>query len=120
MQQLYEISLACVALGVATHQLRQQAQNNTLLTQTFSQQLSSALRQTARFVAGRSDAQLTPLLGTLHTLGEQLDALHVASHAHLWSVFRMRVALLIVEAFLQRHGEHLQRNIEEGAPAIAH
>jgi uncharacterized membrane protein YccC len=120
MQQLYEISLACVALGVATHQLRQQAQNNTLLTQTFSQQLSSALRQTARFVAGRADAQLTPLLGTLHTIGEQLDALHVASHAHLWSVFRMRVALLIVEAFLQRHGEHLQRNIEEGAPAIAH
>lgn len=120
MQQLYEISLACVALGVAMHQLRQQAQNNALLTDAFSQQLASALRKTGRFVAGRQDVQLQALLTSLQLLGDELDELHVASHEHLWSVFRMRVALLIVVSFLKRHGEYLQRNVSEGEPALAH
>ena len=120
MQRLYEISLACVALGVAMHQLRQQAQNNALLTDDLHRQLSTALRQTGRFVAGRPDVRLTPLLATLHALGDELDALHVATHEHLWSVFRMRVALLIVVSFLERHGEHLQPDRSEGAPILAH
>ncbi|WP_311886808.1 MULTISPECIES: FUSC family protein [unclassified Pseudomonas] len=123
MQQLYEISLACVALGVAMHQLRQQAQNNALLTDAFTQSLSSALRKTGRFVAGRQDVQLAPLLHTLHTLhtlGDELDELHVASHEHVWSLFRMRVALLIVVSFLQRHGETIQRSVPEGEAALAH
>jgi uncharacterized membrane protein YccC len=120
MQQLYEISLACVAVGVAMHQLRQQAQNNTLLTDVFSRQLSSALRKTGRFVAGRADVRLTPLLATLHNLGDELDELHVASHEHVWSVFRMRVALLIVLSFLERHGEDLQSVAPEGEPSLAH
>ncbi|MCU0070426.1 FUSC family protein [Pseudomonas koreensis] len=120
MQRLYEISLACVALGVAMHQLRQQAQNNTLLTDAFGRQLSTALRQTGRFVAGRPDVRLTPLLTTLHALGDELDALHVATHEHLWSVFRMRVALLIVVSFLERHGEHLQPDSSEGEQVLAH
>ncbi|MBV4474897.1 FUSC family protein [Pseudomonas botevensis] len=120
MQQLYEVSLGCVALGVAMHQLRQQVQNNRLLSDTFSQTLLAALRQTGRFVAGRPDAPLSPLLATLHALGDELDDLHVASHEHLWSVFRMRVALLIVVSFLERHGEHLQQTTPEGVPALAH
>lgn len=120
MQRLYEISLACVALGVAMHQLRQQAQNNALLTDAFGRQLSTALRQTGRFVAGRPDVRLTPLLTTLHSLGDELDALHVATHEHLWSVFRMRVALLIVVSFLERHGEHLQPDRSEGESVLAH
>lgn len=120
MQRLYEISLACVALGVAMHQLRQQAQNNALLTDDLHRQLSTALRQTGRFVAGRPDVRLTPLLATLHALGDELDALHVATHEHLWSVFRMRVALLIVVSFLERHGEHLQPDRSEGEPILAH
>lgn len=118
--QLYETSLACVALGVAMYQLRQQGHNNALLTAAFSQRLSAVLRETGRFVAGRPDARLTPLLNELHSLGDELDDLHVASHEHLWSVFRMRVALLIVVSFLQRHGEYLQRIPDEGAPALAH
>jgi len=120
MQRLYEISLACVALGVAMHQLRQQTQNNALLTDAFGRQLSTALRQTGRFVAGRPDVRLTPLLTTLHSLGDELDALHVATHEHLWSVFRMRVALLIVVSFLERHGEHLQPDRSEGESVLAH
>lgn len=118
--QLYETSLACVALGVAMYQLRQQGHNNALLTAAFSQRLSAVLRETGRFVAGRPDARLTPLLNELHSLGDELDDLHVASHEHLWSVFRMRVALLIVVSFLQRHGEYLQRIPDEGAPTLAH
>jgi len=120
MQQLYEVSLACVALGVAMHQLRQQAQNNALLSDAFSQHLASALRKTGRFVAGREDVQLASLLTTLRALGDELDDLHVASHEHLWSVFRMRVALLIIVSFLQRHGEFIERSIPEGEPALAH
>ena len=120
MQQLYEVSLACVALGVAMHQLRQQAQNNVLLSDAFSQHLASALRKTGRFVAGREDVQLASLLTTLRALGDELDDLHVASHEHLWSVFRMRVALLIIVSFLQRHGEFIERLIPEGEPALAH
>ncbi|MBK5512020.1 FUSC family protein [Pseudomonas sp. TH15] len=120
MQQLYEISLACVALGVAMHQLRQQAHNNQLLTDAFSQRLSKALRKTGRFVAGRPEVQLAPLLDALHALGDELDTLHVATHEHLWSVFRMRVALLIVVSFLERHGDDLQRAAPQGDPALAH
>lgn len=120
MQRRYEISLACVALGVAIHQLRQQMQNNALLSEAFGQRLTTALRQTGRFVAGRADTDLKPLLTTLHALGDELDDLHAATHEHLWSVFRMRVALLIVVSFLQRHGEYLQHNAPEGEPSLAH
>jgi uncharacterized membrane protein YccC len=120
MQRRYEISLACVALGVAIHQLRQQVQGNALLTDAFGQQLMTALRQTGRFVAGRPDVHLPALLTMLHALGDQLDDLHAATHEHLWSVFRMRVALLIVVSFLERHGEYLQHNAPEGEPALAH
>ncbi len=120
MQRRYEISLACVALGVAIHQLRQQVQGNALLTDAFGQQLMAALRQTGRFVAGRPDVHLPALLTMLHALGDQLDDLHAATHEHLWSVFRMRVALLIVVSFLERHGEYLQHNAPEGEPALAH
>ena len=120
MQRRYEISLACVALGVAIHQLRQQVQGNALLTDAFGQQLMGALRQTGRFVAGRPDVHLPALLTALHVLGDQLDDLHAATHEHLWSVFRMRVALLIVVSFLERHGEYLQHNVPEGVPALAH
>lgn len=120
MQRRYEISLACVALGVAIHQLRQQMQNNALLSEAFGQRLTTALRQTGRFVAGRADTDLKPLLTTLHALGDELDDLHAATHEHLWSVFRMRVALLIVVSFLERHGEYLQHNAPEGEPSLAH
>ncbi|WP_432219601.1 FUSC family protein [Pseudomonas kribbensis] len=120
MQRRYEISLACVALGVAIHQLRQQVQGNALLTDTFGRQLMDALRQTGRFVAGRPDVYLPALLTTLHALGDELDELHAATHEHLWSVFRMRVALLIVVSFLERHGEYLQPNAPEGEPVLAH
>lgn len=120
MQRLYEISLACVALGVAMHQLRQQAQNNGLLTDAFGQRLASALRKTGRLVAGRDDVQLAALLATLHQLGDELDELHAVSHEHLWSVFRMRVALLIVVSFLERHGDYLQPQDLEGEPQLAH
>ena len=56
----------------------------------------------------------------MHQLGDQLDELHAASHEHLWSVFRMRVALLIVVSFLERHGEYLQPQGLEGEPQLAH
>lgn len=101
------------------HQLRQQAQNNGLLSDAFNQRLSSALRHTGRFVAGRPDVRQAPLT-ELHALGDELDDLHIASHEHLWSVFRMRVALLIVVSFLKRHGDQLQRTVPEGGPALAH
>lgn len=120
MQRRYEISLACVALGVAIHQLRQQVQGNALLTDAFGRQLMDALRHTGRFVAGRPDVNLPALLTTLHALGDELDDLHAATHEHLWSVFRMRVALLIVVSFLERHGEYLQHNAPEGEPVLAH
>ncbi|RIJ13235.1 FUSC family protein [Pseudomonas sp. 91RF] len=120
MQRRYEISLACVALGVAIHQLRQQVQGNALLTDAFGPQLMAALRQTGRFVAGRPDVHLPALLTTLHSLGDELDDLHAATHEHLWSVFRMRVALLIVVSFLERHGEYLQQHVPEGEPVLAH
>jgi hypothetical protein len=78
------------------------------------------LRKTGRLVAGRDDVQLAALLATLHQLGDELDELHATSHEHLWSVFRMRVALLIVVSFLERHGEYLQPQGLEGEPQLAH
>ena len=55
-----------------------------------------------------------------HALGDELDALHTSVHEHLWSVFRMRVALLIVVSFLERHRGHFEPATLQGVPELAH
>jgi energy-converting hydrogenase Eha subunit F len=60
------------------------------------------------------------VIDSLHALGDELDALHSSVHEHLWSVFRMRVALLIVVSFLERHRRHFEPLAPQGVPALAH
>jgi hypothetical protein len=109
-----------MALGVALNQLRQQGQGNTLLSSEQQQRLLTAVRDCGRWVAGRPGIDLNRLLGDLHTLGDEMDDLHLVVHEQLWSVFRMRVALLIVESFIQRYREYFQPVDTVGAPALAH
>ncbi|MNP14607.1 Fusaric acid resistance protein family protein [compost metagenome] len=121
--QLYEVSLACMALGVALNQLKQQSQDNVLLSPQIKERLQSILRQTGRYVADRPGVDFDELTDELRLLGEELDQLHsselASGHEYLWSVFRIRVALLIVASFIERYCEFLQPS-DAGVPILAH
>jgi hypothetical protein len=109
-----------MALGIALNQLRQQGQNNELLSNEMQSRLFATVRETGRLVAGRPDIEVDRVLDSLHDLGDELDALHSSVHEHLWSVFRMRVALLIVVSFLERHRGHFEPATLQGVPELAH
>ncbi|MCB2255183.1 FUSC family protein [Pseudomonas chlororaphis] len=119
----FETSLACMTLGVAMHQLRQQSQDNPWLSSAGNADLQQLLRRIGRYVAGRGALQVGDLLARLRELGEHLDTLQADDQAQareqLWSLFRMRVSLLIVAAFLERYHPMLQPT-ETGDPALAH
>ncbi|WP_392888595.1 FUSC family protein [Pseudomonas migulae] len=120
-RDLFDVSLGCMALGIALNQLRQQGQNNPLLSPDMQNRLFATVRDTGRLVAGRAGIDKDRVLASLHVLGDELDALHCSVHEQLWSVFRMRVALLIVVSFLERHRGHFEPPIPtEGVPALAH
>ena len=117
--ELYEVSLAFMALGTSLSQLQQQAQHNRLLGADLQRRLLAAVNDAGRRVGGQVEANLSELLGQLTTLGDELDNLHISGHEHLWSVFRMRVSVLIVVSFLQRYHPYLEPETT-GVPAIAH
>ncbi|MCU1751245.1 FUSC family protein [Pseudomonas sp. 6D_7.1_Bac1] len=121
--ELFEASLGCMALGVALNQLKQQSLSNVLLNPQMRTRLLTAVRQAGRLVAGRRDVELAPLLNDVRILGDELDDLHAdgqsTAHDTLWSIFRMRVSLLIVAAFLERYRSLLVPS-EEGVPVLAH
>jgi len=119
-RDLFDVSLGCMALGIALNQLRQQGQNNALLSAGLQRRLFATVRETGRLVAGRRDIGVDHVLDSLHALGDDLDALHSSVHEHLWSVFRMRVALLIVVSFLERHRGHFEPATLQGVPELAH
>ncbi|GAB6403300.1 FUSC family protein [Pseudomonas sp. MHK4] len=119
-KDLFEVSLGCMALGIALNQLRQQGQGNALLSAETQGRLSATVRETGRLVAGRPGIEVDRVLDSLHGLGDELDALHCSVHEQLWSVFRMRVALLIVVSFLQRHRAHFEPEPSPGVPELAH
>ncbi|MNZ41524.1 Fusaric acid resistance protein family protein [compost metagenome] len=120
---LFEVNLACMALGVALRQLQEQGRANLLLTESTRTRLEQVLRDTGRYVAGRTRGQLTVLLDTLQALGEELDALHseqfAAAAEQLRSLFRIRVALLVIAGFLRHYNSYLDP-AAEGEPALAH
>jgi hypothetical protein len=118
--ELFEVSLGCMALGVALNQLRKQGRGNTLLSTEQQNRLMAAVRETGRLIAGRPGIDVNPLLANLHALGDEMDDLQRVVHEHLWSVFRMRVALLIVVSFLERHRQHFLPAEPKGVPALAH
>ncbi|MGE8097210.1 FUSC family protein [Pseudomonas fluorescens] len=119
-RDLFEVSLGCLALGIALNQLRQQGQNNVLLSPQTQTRLFATVREVGRLVAGRPNIEVDRVLDSLHGLGDELDALHCSVHEHLWSVFRMRVALLIVVSFLERHRGHFEPVTLQGVPALDH
>ncbi|MDZ5436009.1 FUSC family protein [Pseudomonas fluorescens] len=119
-RDLFEVSLGCLALGIALNQLRQQGQNNVLLSPQTQTRLFDTVRDTGRLIAGRPGIEVDHVLASLHALGDELDALHSSVHEHLWSVFRMRVALLIVVSFLERHRGHFEPVPSQGVPTLAH
>jgi uncharacterized membrane protein YccC len=120
---LFEVSLGCMSLGVALNQLKQQSQDNQLLPASTRTRLQSLLEQSGLYVAGLHAVDWRALTDDLRRLGDELDQLHAAAlssgHAQLWSVFRIRVALLIVASFIERYREFLEP-AEEGVSALAH
>jgi hypothetical protein len=119
-RDLFNVSLGGMALGTALNQLRQQGQNNPLLRADMQSRLFAAVGETGRLVAGRPDVDVDRVLDSLHALGDELDALHCSVHEQLWSVFRMRVALLIAVAFLERYRDHFRPATPQGVPELAH
>ncbi|MNP43310.1 hypothetical protein D3C76_1371210 [compost metagenome] len=119
-RELFQVSLGSMALGIALNQLRQQGQNNDLLSPDIQGRLFAAVRQTGRLVAGRPGVEPDAVLADLRTLGDELDGLHSSVHEHLWSVFRMRVALLIVVSFVERYRHYFEPVPDQGEPALAH
>ena len=119
-RELFQVSLGSMALGIALNQLRQQGQNNDLLSPDIQGRLFAAVRQTGRLVAGRPGVEPDTVLADLRTLGDELDGLHSSVHEHLWSVFRMRVALLIVVSFVERYRHYFEPAPDQGEPALAH
>lgn len=119
-RDLFEVSLGCLALGIALNQLRQQGQDNVLLSPQTQTRLFATVQEVGRLVAGRPNIEVDHVLDSLHALGDELDALHCSVHEHLWSVFRMRVALLIVVSFLERHRGHFEPVTLQGVPALDH
>ncbi|MGE8175666.1 FUSC family protein [Pseudomonas fluorescens] len=119
-RDLFEVSLGCLALGIALNQLRQQGQNNVLLSPQTQTRLFATVQEAGRLVAGRPNIEVDRVIDSLHALGDELDALHCSVHEHLWSVFRMRVALLIVVSFLERHRGHFEPVTLQGVPALDH
>jgi uncharacterized membrane protein YccC len=119
-RELFQVSLGTLALGIALSQLRQQAQSNALLSPPTQTRLLDTVRETGRLVAGRAGIEVDSVLQSLHALGDELDTLHSSVHDQLWSVFRMRVALLIVVSFLERHRHHFEAAPLQGVPALAH
>jgi len=91
-----------------------------LLSDDQQNRLLSAVRETGRLIARRTGIDVEQLLSRLRALGDELDDLHLDVHEHLWSVFRMRVSLLIVVAFLQRYRDYFETADPEGVPALAH
>jgi len=119
-RELFQVSLGSMALGIALNQLRQQGQNNDLLSEALKTRLFATVRETGRLVAGRPGAEPARVLDNLRALGDELDGLHASVHEHLWSVFRMRVALLIVVSFVERYRHYFEPGSAEGVPALAH
>jgi len=119
-RDLFQVSLGCMALGIALNQLRQQGQNNDLLSAQVKTRLFATVRETGRLVAGRPGVEPGQVLENLRTLGDELDGLHASVHEHLWSVFRMRVALLIVVSFVERYRGFFEPGSVEGVTALAH
>lgn len=119
-RELFQVSLGSMALGIALNQLRQQGQNNDLLSEALKTRLFATVRETGRLVAGRPGAETARVLNNLRALGDELDNLHASVHEHLWSVFRMRVALLIVVSFVERYRHYFEPGSAEGVPALAH
>lgn len=119
---LFEVSLGCMALGVALNQLKQQGQSNELLTVEVKARLQSILDRSGRYVAGGFGVDVRALTADMRRMGDELDQLHstesTSAHEQLWSVFRIRVALLIVTSFIERYREFLEP-AEEGVPALA-
>ncbi|MNN79481.1 hypothetical protein D3C81_1961320 [compost metagenome] len=112
-----------MALGVALRQLQEQSRDNPLIAAQTRVQLEQVLRDTGRYVAGRTQVHLALLLDTLQALGEALDAVHSeqfdAPAEDLRSLFRIRVALLVIAGFLRHYSGYLDP-AAEGAPALAH
>jgi hypothetical protein len=90
------------------------------LSADVQNRLLATVQDTGRLLAGQPGLALDPVLSALRNLGDHMDTLHAGVHEHLWTVFRMRVALLIVVSFLERHREHFQPVDPEGVADFAH
>jgi uncharacterized membrane protein YccC len=111
-KRLYDVSLACMSLGVALNQLKLQSLHSIYLGPALKAQVELLLGQVGTLLAGRQRVDHLQLAANLRQLGAELDQRHspasTAGHEQLWSLFRINVALLIVASFVERYSEFLQ------------
>ncbi|MCU1719384.1 FUSC family protein [Pseudomonas sp. 5P_3.1_Bac2] len=119
-QRLYDVSLACMSLGVSLNLLKQQ---RAQLEPVFDNRLQQLLEQIGAMLSDQRRIDHLQLAHDLRDLGAQLDERHSVaranSHEQLWSLFRINVALLIVASFIERYSEFLQP-LSSGESRLAH
>lgn len=119
-QRLYDVSLACMSLGVSLNMLKQQ---RAQLAPELNNRLQQLLEQIGALLSDQRRIDHLQLAQDLRALGAQLDERHsvarASSHEQLWSLFRINVALLIVASFIERYSEFLQP-LPSGESRLAH
>jgi uncharacterized membrane protein YccC len=119
-QRLYDVSLACMSLGVSLNMLKQQ---RAQLEPELNNRLQQLLEQIGALLGDQRRIDHRQLAADLRALGAQLDERHsvarASSHEQLWSLFRINVALLIVASFIERYSEFLQP-LPSGENRLAH
>ncbi|WXL26566.1 FUSC family protein [Ectopseudomonas mendocina] len=122
-KRLYEVSLACMSVGLALHQLKQQAINGDYLGSELKARLHAMVDQVGALMINRQLIDHVRLATDLRQFGAELDQRHSAAIAtvqqQLWSLFRINVALLIVASFIERYSDFMQPD-PQGEPQLAH
>ncbi|KRW61666.1 FUSC family protein [Pseudomonas sp. TTU2014-080ASC] len=122
-KRLYEVSLACMSVGLALHQLKQQAQQGNYLGSELKARLHDMVDQVAGLMINRQRIDHVRLAAQLREFGAELDQRHSLAVAtgqeQLWSLFRINVALLIVASFIERYSDFMQPE-QIGEPQLAH
>ncbi|MCY1178716.1 Fusaric acid resistance protein family protein [compost metagenome] len=101
----FECSLACSALGVALHHLRQESKDTHGLAEPWRERLRELLREIHDWLQRPAPSRLDALLASMHALVERFDALHTTPEdgSTARALFVSATALLIAATLLDRY-----------------
>ncbi|MNN21321.1 Fusaric acid resistance protein family protein [compost metagenome] len=113
----FECSLACAALGVALHHLRQESKD-TGLAEAWRERLRELLREIHDWLRHPDASSLDALLARMHALVERFDALHTTPEdgSTARALFVSATGLLIAATLLDRYRDLFAEDAARPAP----